>query len=361
MVSAGPPADAGALDDPSRLAELDASGHLQHLAGLGSQLRRGYEAGRAAAGASSAAGARAIVICGMGGSGVAADVLRALYAERLPIPLLASKGYRLPAFADPDSLVVAISFSGNTEETLTAYGEAVDRGCRVVAISCGGKLARLAAADGVAHVHPPSDVPMPRMAIGDLCASLIGVLEAGGILPPAGDDVERAAGVLDALAARLAPERPSSKNPAKDLAVWIGSRTPVIWGSEGLAEAPAARFRTQVNENAKSPAFSAVLPELDHNEIEGWSAGTGPGYALVTLRHPLEHARVADRLAATLEAIAASGLESREVSAEGIEPLEILFSLVMHADFAATYLALLRGKDPTPIPVLLSLKERLAR
>jgi len=360
-VSARPGLDAGMLDDPARLGELDPGGHLSHLAALGSQLRRSYEAGRAAAGASSAAGARAIVVCGMGGSGVAGDVLRALYAERLPLPIIASKGYRLPAFADPASLVVAISFSGNTEETLTAYREAVDRGCRVIAISCGGALEELAAADGGTHVHPPSDVPMPRMAIGDLSASLIGVLEAGGVLPPAGEDVERAAGVLDALATRLAPGRPAGENPAKDLAAWIGPRTPVIWGSEGLAEAPAARFRTQVNENAKSPAFSAVLPELDHNEIEGWSPGAGSGYALVALRHPLEHARVADRLAATLEAIAASGLESREVSAEGIEPLEILFSLVMHADFAATYLALLRGYDPTPIPVLLSLKERLAR
>jgi len=210
-------------------------------------------------------------------------------------------------------------------------------------------------------VHPPSDVPMPRMAIGDLSAAVVGVLEAAGVLPAARDDIEQAADVVDAAAARVAPDRPTGDNVAKDLAAWIDTRTPVIWGSEGLAEAPAARFRTQVNENAKSPALSAWLPELDHNEIEGWSSETGAGYAVVALRHPLEHGRVGDRLAATLAAIAPSGLEARELHAEGARPFEVLFSLVLLVDFTATYLALLRGVDPTPIPVLSSLKEWLAR
>jgi glucose/mannose-6-phosphate isomerase len=104
-----------------------------------------------------------------------------------------------------------------------------------------------------------------------------------------------------------------------------------------------------------------VLSELDHNEIEGWSADTGSGYAAVALRHAREHPRVGDRLAASLEAIAAAGLECRELHAEGRAPMEILFSLVMLVDFAATYLGLLRGVDPTPVPVLMTLKQRLAR
>ena len=353
--------DPGVLDDPVRRAALDPGEHLRHLGGLGGQLRRGYAAGRAAERVPSGSDARAVVVCGMGGSGVAADVLRGLYAERLTIPIVASKGYRLPAFAGRDTVVVAVSFSGNTEETVSAYQEAVARGCRVIAVSCGGTLAGLAASDGVAHVHPPSDVPMPRMAIGDLSASVIGVLESAGVLPAAGAELDQAAEVVDAVAGRVSPDRPLGENDAKDLAAWIGDRTPVVWGSEGLAEAPAARFRTQVNENAKAPALSSWLPELDHNEIEGWSAGRGAGHALVALRHPLEHARVGDRFAATLAAIEPSGLESRELQADGARPFEVLFSLVSLVDFTATYLALLRGVDPTPIPVLSSLKERLAR
>jgi glucose/mannose-6-phosphate isomerase len=296
----------------------------------------------------------------MGGSGVAGDVLRGLYSDRVPFPLVVNKAYALPEFAGPHTLVTTLSFSGNTEETLAAYDEAIACGCRVVAVSAGGALAERAARDGVAHIPLPTDVPMPRMAVGDLSSSLIGALESMGIVPPAHDEVEEAATLLDGLAERLGPDRPVGGNVAKDLAAWIGARMPVVWGSEGLAEAPAGRFRTQVNENAKAPAFSAVLSELDHNEIEGWSAGSGEGFAAVALRHAREHPRVGDRLEATLEAISGAGLECRELHAEGRAPLEILFSLVMLVDFAATYLALLRGVDPTPVPVLMTLKKRLS-
>jgi len=360
-VTARPSTDPGVLDDPARRSELDTGEHLRHLGGLGGQLRRGYAAGRGTARVPSGADASAVLVCGMGGSGVAADVLRGLYAERVAVPLVASKGYRLPAFAGRDTVVVAVSFSGNTEETMSAYREAVERGCRAIAVSCGGALEELAVAEDLPHVRPPSDVPMPRMAIGDLSAAVVGVLEAAGVLPAAEGEVAQAADVVDAVAATVAPDRPLGDNVAKDLAAWNGDRTPVVWGSEGLAEAPAARFRTQVNENAKAPAMSSWLPELDHNEIEGWSAGTGADHALVALRHPLENARVGDRFAATLAAIEPSGLEVRELQAQGARPFDVLFSLVALVDFTATYLALLRGVDPTPIPVLSSLKERLAR
>jgi glucose/mannose-6-phosphate isomerase len=353
--------DAAVLDDRDGMGALDPEGALEQAAGLGRQLRRGYRTGRDAPGLPTGDGLRAIVVCGMGGSGVAGDVLRGLYADRIPFPIVVNKGYGLPVFAGPDTLVAALSFSGNTEETLSAYGEAVARGCRVLTVSATGVLAERASGDGVAHVPLPTDVPMPRMAVGDLSASLIGALEAMGLLPAASEEIDEAAALLDGLADRLGPERPMAGNTAKELAAWIGPRTPVVWGSEGLAEAPAGRLRTQVNENAKAPAFSALLPELDHNEIEGWSAGAGEGYAVVALRHAREHPRVGERLEATREAIAAARLDYREVHAEGRGPLEILFSLVMLGDFAATYLALLRGVDPTPVPVLMTLKRRLAR
>jgi glucose/mannose-6-phosphate isomerase len=359
-MSASPVLDAGVLDDAGRLAALDPGGALGQAAGLGRQLRRGFRTAREADGLPSGDGLRAVVVCGMGGSGVAGDVLRGLYADRVPLPIVVNKAYALPEFAGPHTLVAALSFSGNTEETLSAYGEGVARGCRVLTVSAGGALAERAAGDGVAHVPLPTDVPMPRMAVGDLSASLIGALDAMGVVPSAQEEVDEAASLLDDLAARLGPDRPADGNTAKDLAAWIGARTPVVWGSEGLAEAPAGRFRTQVNENAKAPAFSAVLSELDHNEIEGWSAGSGEGYACVALRHAREHPRVGDRLVATLEAIAEAGLECRELRAEGRAPTEILFSLIMLVDFVATYLALLRGVDPTPVPVLMTLKQRLA-
>ena len=167
--------------------------------------------------------------------------------------------------------------------------------------------------------------------------------------------------LLEQLAEGLGPEVPGPENEAKRIAEWIGTRTPVVWGSEGVAEAAALRWKTQVNENAKGPAWYGVVPELDHNEVEGWSEGTGGGHAAVALRHPGEDRRIAARFVATAEAIRPAGLEVREVRARGRLPMQWLLSLVMVGDFTTTYLGIERGVDPLPVPVLTGLKERLQR
>jgi glucose/mannose-6-phosphate isomerase len=187
------------------------------------------------------------------------------------------------------------------------------------------------------------------------------VLAAMGSIPPVDDEVGSAAGLLGRMAAALGPQAPIAANEAKRLAEWLGDRTPVVWGSEGPAEAAALRWKTQFNENAKVPAWASVLPELDHNEIEGWSEGRGNGFGALVLRHPGEHPRIPARVEATMEAAAPSGLEVRQVHAEGQRPLEWLLSLVMLGDFASIYLAVLRSVDPMPIPMLTGLKERLRR
>ena len=127
-----------------------------------------------------------------------------------------------------------------------------------------------------------------------------------------------------------------------------------------MKEAAALRWKTQMNENAKCPAFHSMLPELDHNELEGWSSGTGERFALAILRHEGEHRRIAARVEASLDTMSASGLETREVWAEGTSPFEQLFALVMVGDFTSTYLAVLRGVDPMGVPNVAGLKERLS-
>jgi glucose/mannose-6-phosphate isomerase len=257
-------------------------------------------------------------------------------------------------------VVIASSFSGNTEETLAAYGEAVARECRVVVVCSGGELAARAEADDVPRVPVPSSIPMPRAALGYLAAAPLGILHAIGLLPQAAADVAATAEHLATLAKALGPDvRSADGNQAKDVARWIGTRVPVVWGSEGLAEAPALRWKTQLNENAKVPSWAGVLPELDHNEIEGWAPGAGDGFCLAILRHDGEHPRVSARVAATLEAIRPAGLDAREIRAAGTSDAQRLFSLIMVGDFTATYLGVLHGVDPTPIPTLVSLKERL--
>ena len=347
------------LDDPDALRAGDPGGMLALVATLGTQLGEAFDVGRHASGLPVADGLRSIALCGMGGSGIVGDVVRAAWAARLPVPVVSVKGYTLPVFCGPDTLVLAVSYSGETEETLAAYAQAVGADCRVVAISSGGQLADLARTDGVPHVTVPGHVPAPRAALGYLIGACAGVLDAAGLIADAGSELGGAAGVLELLSAELAPDRSVEGNRAKSLAAWFQGRTPVVWGSEVLAEAAALRWKTQFNENAKRPAFHADLPELDHNEIEGWTEGEGSRFALVVLRHSLEHPHIARRVQATREAIAGSGLESREVLVGGESSIEALLALVMLGDFTSTYLAILHGVDPMPVRVLTRLKQQL--
>jgi glucose/mannose-6-phosphate isomerase len=201
---------------------------------------------------------------------------------------------------------------------------------------------------------------VPRAALGYLSGAALGWLDGQFGLDLAGE-VSSVADVLDSLAAAWSPGQPVPANEAKSLAGWLLGRTPVIWGSEGLMEAAALRFKNQVNENAKAPAFCSLLPELDHNEIEGWTPGVGEGFAVVALRHDGEGARLAERYDATVELVGGVGLDVRQVRVGGTGPFERLFGTLLLADFASTYLGILRGVDPTPIPTLTGLKARLGR
>lgn len=346
------------LDDPAALAAGDPGGMLRLIARLGEQLRAGFELG-VSTDALRGVEPGAVAICGMGGSAIAGDLLRAVCADRLRYPVVVLKGYGLPLFCDARTTVFAVSYSGNTEETLAAWTEAVERGCRVVAISSGGSLVALARERGFPHILLPQDVPAPRAALGYLFGALLGCLHEGD-RPAFAEDLDAASGVVDDLVIRLGPDVPTSDNEAKSVAYWLADRTPVIWGSEGIAEAASLRWKTQLNENAKVPAFHSSLPELDHNEVEGWSPGAGHGFAAIALRHAGEQPRISARLAATIEAVSAAGLEVRQVVASGDSPLTALLSLIAIGDLASTYLAILREVDPTPVPVLSGLKARLS-
>jgi glucose/mannose-6-phosphate isomerase len=347
-----------ALEDPARIAAIDRSGMLSAVAGLGGQLRLGFDLGRKVHPPQGWRHHSAIVISGMGGSAIAGDLVRGLLADASAYPIIVSKGYALPSFCGPQTTVVAVSYSGGTEETLAAYEDAAGRGCRTISLSAGGRLQGLAEGRDGVHIALPSDVPMPRAALGYLVGAILGVL--GHLdLPDVASQVEGTARRVDDLSSRWSGVHPSQTNEAKALAEWVGDRTPVIWGSEGLMEPVALRWKNQMNENAKLPALWSVLPELDHNEVEGWSPETAKGFATIALRHPGEHPRVTQRFALTTELATRSGMDVREVHAEGSSPMEWLFSLVLLGDFVSTYLAVLRGVDPTPVPVLSGLKERL--
>jgi glucose/mannose-6-phosphate isomerase len=346
------------LDDPAALRAADPGGMLGVVTGLSAQCRQAYATGLATNPLPEAEGIASIAVCGMGGSAIAGDVLAAVAAPRLRIPVAVVRTPELPEFCGPHTLLIASSYSGETSETLGLFEEAVVRGCRILSITSGGALAERSAELGVGRVLVPGGL-MPRAAFGHLALGALGALEAMGIAPSHAADVDEAVLLMDEVVAESGPDA-SGPNPAKALALAIGERVPVVWGADGIASVAATRWKTQFNENAKVPAFAAALPELDHNEVVGWSQGRGDGFAVIALRHGGEHGDVSARFPLSEEIARRSGADVHEVEARGRSDLARLLSLVQVGDLVSTYLGLARGVDPSPIEAITTLKRALA-
>jgi glucose/mannose-6-phosphate isomerase len=251
------------------------------------------------------------------------------------------------------------SYSGNTAETLALFEEARARGCRVIALTSGGELESRADEGGVPVVRVPGGL-MPRAAFGYTSMASVGALVAVGLSPSFDEDLAEAVGELERIVGTDGPAVAALSNDAKGLALRLVGRVPVVWGAEGFARVAAARWKTQFNENAKIPAFASSLPELDHNEVVGWSSGQGDPFAVVALRHDGEDPDVAGRFPLSLEIARSSGAVVEEVRASGRSALARLLSLVQRGDLVSTYLGIARGVDPSPIDAIVRLKAALA-
>lgn len=346
------------LDDPRALAVADPGGMMGAMLSLAAQCRDGYRAGREVPGLPAGDALDAIALCGMGGSGVSGNVIRALYRDRLIVPVDVVSGPVLPEFCGKDTLVVCSSYSGDTGETLALFEEAARRGCRLMAVCSGGEMARRADDLEVAVVPVPGGF-QPRAALGYLLLGALGALEVMGVVPDLGEELDETVGILDRLAAELAPDRERERNEAKALAARALGRIPVIWGAEGLGAVAAARWKTEINENAKLPAFSSSVPELVHNEVVGWSEGMGEMFLVVALRHEGEHPGVAARFPVSLDIARSSGAATEEVWATGDGELARMMSLAMKGGVTSVYLGIARGVDPWPITAIDRVKQEL--
>jgi glucose/mannose-6-phosphate isomerase len=346
------------LDDVEALRLADPQGMLDAVMGLARDCREAFDAARTAR-VPSADGATALLFCGMGGSAVAGDVVRAVFRGRLGIPVEVNRSPVLPAYAGPHTLVVCSSYSGNTAETLAGFREAVRRGCRVLAITSGGTIADEAAPAGVPVVRVPPGF-QPRAALGHLGFASLGALEAAGLLPRLDDDVSEAIAAVETVLSASAVDVPVGGNPAKSLAWRIGDRVPVIWGADGVGAVAAMRWKTQMNENAKVPAWWSAMSELDHNEVVGWADPLGAGHCVIALRDPGEDPQLVPRFPLSLDIARDAGTTTEEVWSTGTSPLAGLMSLIAEGDLTSVYLALARGVDPTPVGVIDRLKAALA-
>jgi len=302
----------------------------------------------------------AVLVLGMGGSAIGADLVAAIAGERLRVPLVVHRDYDLPSWAGDRTLVVAASHSGETVETLSAAGEARRQGLPLIVISTGGELGRAASADATPFLRYESP-GQPRAAIGfglGLLHELLSRLEL--LRDP--DALAPAIEALESVLERNAPSVDTDANPAKQLAWATFGRIPVVYGA-GLMAAVAKRWKTQLNENAKAWAMTEPMPEANHNAIEGSLNPRELSDALyvIELRDPDETGQITARYRVVEELLGERATNRSVVWAEGPSRLAKSLTTIAFGDLASVYLAILYQTDPTPVTLLAMLKERLAR
>jgi glucose/mannose-6-phosphate isomerase len=348
------------LDDMTAIENIDHQHQRDLLGGFSDQCRQairlGLEVMLPEGGTPSA-----VVIAGMGGSAVGGDILRSYLSKEAPFPLSVNRGYRLPAFVDKNTLVFFVSYSGNTEETVSAYVHGRELGSRRICITSGGHLAELAREDSSPLVTIPNGQP-PRTALGYLFIPMLLILGRLHLIQDQSLQVREVVSIIEALRDRFQPSVTEQGNQAKQLARMLWNRFPIIYtGHEPMAPV-AYRWTTQLNENAKTLAHWNVVPEMNHNEIVGWGtpARFCPDAGVVFLRDRDEEIPIQKRIGLTSQTIEPMVGEIREVWSEGDSLLARIFSLIYRGDYVSYYLAILYGVDPTPVERIDLFKRRLA-
>jgi glucose/mannose-6-phosphate isomerase len=347
------------MNDARALSARDSQGMLGHILGLPDQIQAAWRLVQGVELPREYRDVDAVVVLGMGGSAIGGDLVRTVVGHELRVPLTVVRDYELPGFVSASTLVVASSHSGATEETLSGVEAALARGAKVLAISSGGKLVERVGASGRPTVRF-TYVSQPRAAVGYSTLLLLGVLDRLGLVSPKGEDVAETVILLRTMAGELGPDVPLERNPAKDLALFIQGKVPVIYG--GFLAEVARRWKGQFNENAKTSAFFEAFPELDHNAVVGYQdpGNLRGGLAFVMLASDYDYPRTRLRLEVTGELMERYGVSYRRVAARGRSRLAQVFSAAYVADFASFYLAALYAVDPTPIEPIDHLKAELA-
>ena len=297
-----------------------------------------------------------VVVAGMGGSAIGGILLRDWLADRSPLPIIVSRDYHLPAFVDERSLVILVSYSGNTEETLSAYREAAERECMRVVLSSGGELLGLAEEEGITVMRLPVGY-QPRVSLPYQFFNLVILASKCGLVEGFNMEVSETLDLLSVLSEEYRSS--TAVNPAKKLAMELEGYVPFVYGPK-LYEGVAYRLGTQLNENSKVPASSGFFPEVFHNVVMGSEA---PHQVLnkvcvALIRDPMEERAYAGKLATFKELFTARGVKVIELGARGKERLSRMMSILFLGDYVSAYLALLYGKDPSTVNAISRIKQR---
>lgn len=346
-----------ALDDRSWVTRLDPAGMYDLTVAFPQQCLEALEAADQAT--LSLMVPSNVLLTGLGGSAAGGDLTKCLFEAEGRVPFLVNRDYSLPRFVGRETLVFAVSYSGNTEETLAAAEDARAKGAQVVAVTSGGELAAMADANGWPVVTIPGGQP-PRTALGYLFMPVVKVCESIGLLPD--HDYGAVISLLQDCTARWGVETPQEHNAAKKLAQALHGGLPVLYGLGGWQSAVAYRWKGQINENAKVMASWHAFPELCHNEILGWVGARNQGqveWKTVVLRDGTESAKMNERASVTAR-LTESVTQTFDVVAPGETLLEKILALTYMGDFVSLYLAALNGVDPENIDSINTLKRALA-
>ncbi len=349
------------LNNTGEIISNDPGKMLESLWNLPEQCEEALAIGRKASIPADYASISNIVVTGLGGSAIGGDFLRLYAGDKALVPVVINRDYTLPHFIDNKTLIFAVSYSGNTEETISAYSQAREKGARIVVLTNGGKLREMADRDGVPVIVVPAGIS-PRAATGFLLIPTLTVLEKLGLIGDLSAEIKDMTTALRGLREQLKPDLPVEQNLAKQVAKRFYGKIPVIWAAGGNTEVAATRWKGQINENAKAPAYWNLFPELNHNEIVGFEepAEMLKNLEIVILRDKNDHPRVQKRMDISREIIANKVSGITEVWSSGEGRLARLFTLTYIGDFMSVYLATMYGIDPTPVRNIDFLKRKLA-
>ena len=303
-----------------------------------------------------------IVVAGLGGSAIGGDLVRSYLAKKLNLPFFICRNYTLPNFVNASTLVFISSYSGNTEETLSAYDDARKRGAKIIAISSGGKVKEKALQDKITWVNIPKGFP-PRAALGYSFVPILVMLERLRFVQGEKDQIKKTKKFLSSNRTKYGMDLEIEENFAKRIALELHKKLPIIYAGNDHFDAVSTRWKGQICENAKMLAFNNVFPEFNHNELVGWKilSGYKDHLIVVILKDREDHPRIKRRMEIVKGVIEKEGVKVIEVESSGETLLSRMFSLIQLGDFASFYLAILNGEDPTPVKVIDFLKSELAK
>lgn len=351
------------LDSVQRIKAIDPGGMYDRIYNFPEQIDDAAEIGkRLKPETGLAKNIKNIIITGMGGSAIGGDIIRTYLAGTAKFPILVNRHYRLPAFIDNNSLVVASSYSGNTEETLSAFEDARSREAKIICITTGGELGERAGKYGLMTIKLPEGY-QPRAALGYSFIPMLFLFSKMGLTNDVAGDVAELVPGLKKYREQYAVEIKGNENPAKLLAQKLHGKIPLIYTGPELTGAVGLRWKGQICENAKMLAFNNQFSEFNHNELVGWEKieNYRDNLIAVFLRDNGDHPQIKKRMTVVRSVIERQGVEVIEISSQGDFPLGRIFSLIQLGDFASFYLAVLNQVDPTPIKVIDFLKDQLTQ